>query len=125
MTEKSLTASRIATCLRQARTSITRSACSLMISIVSAVWLALVFSAVVLWCLPDFIPKRKSKPLTSPTPRRRKLPHPYREGSEIFIEMPDGTIIPLEPMQASILCEEWVDVVKGAYVYEKTKLPDR
>jgi hypothetical protein len=60
--------------------------------------------------------------LTSPQPIRPKLPRPIREGSDISIEMPDGTIIPVEPLAASLLAQEWMQVVAGALCYEKTRL---
>jgi hypothetical protein len=50
------------------------------------------------------------------------LPHPLREGGDIFIEMPDGSVIPVEPIMASTLAQEWVEAVAGAMVHEKTKL---
>lgn len=125
MTEKSLTASRIATCLKQARTSITRSACSLMISIVSRAWLLLVLCALLPWLALDFIPKRKSKPLTSPARHRRLLPIPVNRAGDIYVVMPDDSEVLLEPLQASRQAQLWAEACCGAYVYEKTKLPDR
>jgi hypothetical protein len=71
----------------------------------------------------DFLPSRKgSKPLTSPTRPPRKLPRLYRDGSDVFLWMPDGTTVPLEPLEVSILVENISSVASGAYVYEKTRI---
>jgi hypothetical protein len=92
---------------------------SLLVTPVLAVWLAL-----------GFFPKRKSKPLTSQAQVRHRELHPYhsrphlrRNGSDVFWEMPDGEIIPLEPLQASLVLQEVAEVVGAALCYEKTKLP--
>jgi hypothetical protein len=92
-------------------------------------WRALVIALVCIVLLPwlalDFLLSHRSKPSTFPAPSRQRLPRPHRPrgSSDIFIEMPDGSLILLEPMQAALLCEEWVEAVRGAYVFEKTKLP--
>jgi hypothetical protein len=127
MTSKSWTASRIATLKKRAGTYTTRYVFSPMISIVSAVWLVLVICVVVLWCALDFIPKRRSKPLTSPAPQPPKhpyynRPHFIQEGSTVSIEMPDGQIIALEPLSASLMVKEGVECLAAAYVYEKTRI---
>jgi hypothetical protein len=43
-------------------------------------------------------------------------PHFIREGSQFIIEMPDGSLIPLDAMQASLLAQEIVACLAGAYV---------
>lgn len=47
---------------------------------------------------------------------QKKLPHPRRDGSAVFLDMPDGSVIPLEPIEASELAKEWTETVAGAYV---------
>lgn len=88
----------------------------------SATWYLLVFAGLLLWLSLDLLPSRKSKPLTSPTPNRRKLPVPIREGSDIFVIMPDGTKVDIEPLQAKLYAEEWYQVIAGAFVYERTRI---
>jgi hypothetical protein len=122
MTSKSWTASRIATLKKRAGTYTTRYVFSPMISIVSAVWLVLVICVVVLWCALDFIPKRRSKPLTSQAQFRRKLQIPLREGGDIFVLNPDGTKVALEPLEAKLQAEAWFQVVAGGFVFEKTRI---
>lgn len=87
---------------------------SLLVTPVLAVWYAL-----------GSTPKRESKPLTSPKPFLRKLPIPEREGSDIYVVNPDGSRIRLEPLEAKLQAEAWSEVIFGAFVYEKTKLPHR
>lgn len=60
--------------------------------------------------------------MTYPPLVRRKLPRLYREGSDVFLWMPDGTTVPLEPLEVSILVENISCVAAGAFVYEKTKI---
>jgi hypothetical protein len=74
------------------------------------------------WLALDFLPSRKSKPLTSPARPPRKLPRLYRDGSDVFMWMPDGTTVPLEPLEVSILVDNISSVAAGAYVYEKTRI---
>lgn len=57
-------------------------------------------------------------------PFTRKLPIPIRQGSDIFVIMPDDTRVPVEPLAASQHAKAWMDVVGGAMVYEKTKIRD-
>lgn len=54
---------------------------------------------------------------------QRKLPRLYREGSDVFLWMPDGSTVPLEPLEVSIMLENVSSVAAGAFVFEKTKLP--
>jgi hypothetical protein len=61
--------------------------------------------------------------LTYPPLVRRKLPRLYRDGSDVFMWMPDGTTVPLEPLEVSILVENISSVAAGAFVYEKTRIP--
>jgi hypothetical protein len=83
----------------------------------------LVSPALAVWFSLDFIPKnRESKPLTSPTPFRRKLQIPLREGSQIFVLNPDGTKVALEPLEAKLQAEAWFQVVAGGFVFEKTRI---
>jgi hypothetical protein len=130
MTLKSWTASQTATWKKQGKTFITRFVFLPMIFIVHVVWLALVLCVLVPWLALDFLPKRRPRPLktSSQIPQKPRLPyhnrpHLCRDGSSIFWEMPDGEIIPVEPLQASLILQEVASVVAGALVYEKTKLP--
>lgn len=93
-----------------------------MICIVSAVWYLAVFAVLLLWCSLDFLPKRRSKPLTSQPQNLRRLPHLRRDGSTVFWEMPDGAVIHLEGMEASQVLQEVAEVVGGALTYELTRL---
>lgn len=123
MTPKSWTASLIATWKRPGRTSITRYASSLLISIVSGAWHLLVMLVLLPWLCLDFLPKRGLSRSTFPSPNLRKLAIPVRDGSDIFAIMPDGSRIPVTPLAASTHAKAWLEVVSGAMVYEKTKLP--
>jgi hypothetical protein len=38
--------------------------------------------------------------------------------------LPDGTTVPLEPLEVSILVENVTSVAVGAFVYEKTRIRD-
>ena len=78
----------------------------------------------VLWLLPDVLPKRGPIQLTSIPRIRRKLPRLYREGSDVFLWLPDGTTVPLEPLEVSTLVENVTSVAVGAFVYEKTRIMD-
>lgn len=91
----------------------------------SAVWYLGVFAGLSLYVLRDFVPSRKSKPLTVPMRIPRKLPRLYREGSDVFMWMPDGSTVALDAMEVSIMHDNISDVVAGAYVYEKTRLPHK
>jgi hypothetical protein len=94
-----------------------------LISTVSVAWSVLALLVLLPWLSLDFIiEKRESKPLTYPPPVRRKLPRLYRDGSAVFMWMPDGTTVPLEPLEVSILLENISSVAAGAYVYEKTRI---
>jgi len=86
--------------------------------------IALVVGILVLavFIAPDFLPKRRSKQLTSPTPNPRRLPRPIREGSDIFVLNPDGTKVALEPLEAKLQAEAWFQVVAGGFVFEKTRV---
>lgn len=84
----------------------------------------LVLFVLAVWLLPDVLPKRGPTQLTYPPLVRRKLPRLYREGSDVFMWMPDGTTVPLEPLEVSILAENIVTVAAGAYVYSKTAVRD-
>ena len=80
----------------------------------------LVSPALAVWFSLDFIPKkRESKPLTSPTPFRRKLQIPLREGSQIFVLNPDGTKVPVTRLEAVNQARAWNDVCFGAYVFQE------
>jgi hypothetical protein len=74
------------------------------------------------WIALDLIPSLRSKHLTYPTPIRRRLPLLYSEGSDIFAEMPDGTVLALEPLEAKLYAESCFQVVAGSFVYEKTRI---
>lgn len=122
MTLKSWIVSSTDTWRTRGRTFITHYVCSPMISIVHVAWLALVLSVLLPWIALDFLPKRKPRPLTTPRPTTRKLPIPLREGSDIFVIMPDGERVPVEPLAASSHAQAWAEVVAGAFCYEKTKI---
>jgi hypothetical protein len=105
-------------------------ACRLLSGLWSALWYLAVLLGLLLFVSRDFFRKRKSKPLTSQAQVRHRELHPYhsrphlrRNGSDVFWEMPDGEIIPLEPLQASLVLQEVAEVVGAALCYEKTKLP--
>lgn len=118
-------ASGTATWKKRATTFLWRFVFSPLITCMHAAMLAMVLLVLVPWLALDYLPKRRSKPLTSRPQRRRKLPHLYREGSKVFWEMPDGEIIPLEPLQASLALQEAAEVVGGALTYELTKIPHK
>jgi hypothetical protein len=93
----------------------------------SATWYLLVFAGLLLWLSLDLLPSRKSKPSTSPAPQPPKhpyynRPHFIQEGSTVSIEMPDGQIIALEPLSASLMVKEGVECLAAAYVFEKTRI---
>ena len=52
---------------------------------------------------------------------QRKFEHPVRVGDTIYVESPDGRRREVEPLTAAQLAAEWLDVVKGAFVYQKTR----
>jgi hypothetical protein len=96
-------------------------------------WRALVIALVIIVLLPwlalDLLLSHRSKPSTFPAPSLQKPRHPYhsrphlrRNGSDVFWEMPDGEIIPLEPLQASLVLQEVAETVGAALCYEKTRL---
>jgi hypothetical protein len=122
MTKKSLPTRLAATWLRQAATRAGQCASWLSISIVSAGWFLLVLLVLLPWLALDFLPSRKSKQLTSQAPRRHREPHLRRDGSNVFWEMPDGEIIPLDGLEASLALKEVAEVVGGALCYEKTRI---
>jgi len=82
----------------------------------------LVTPVLVVWFARDFLPKRRSKPLTSRPQNLRRLPHLRRDGSNVFWEMPDGAVIHLEGMESSQVLQEVAEVVGGALTYEMTRL---
>lgn len=84
--------------------------------------LALAIPVLAVYLIPDFLPKLGSSRSTSPSPQRRKLPIPIREGSDIFVLNPDGSKVALDALEAKVQAEAWSNVVMGAYVFEKTKL---
>lgn len=51
----------------------------------------------------------------------RKLPIPIRQGSEIFVIMPDDSRVKIEAIHAASHARAWVDVVAGLAVHEVTK----
>ena len=122
MTKKSSAPRLLATWLKQAATRAGQCASWLLICIVSGVWYLLVLAVLLPWLCLDFLPKRGSKPLTSPIPNRRLLPLPIRDGSDIFVIMPDGERVPVEPLAASSHAKAWVEVCAGAFCYEKTRI---
>ena len=79
--------------------------------------------AFVAWLLPDFLPRRGLKQSTSQAPQKRKLAIPVREGSDIFVLNPDGSKVALDALEAKVQAQAWFEVVSGAMVFEKTKLP--
>jgi hypothetical protein len=87
--------------------------------------LALVLCVLVPWLALDYLPKRRSKPLTSQIQNRHRRPHLRRDGSSVFWEMPNGEIIPLEGIEASLALQEAAEVVGGALTYELTKIPHK
>jgi hypothetical protein len=96
--------------------------CSFAAMLLHVIALALAIPVLAVWLLPDALPRRGQTQLTYPPLVRRKLPRLYRDGSDVFLWMPDGTTVPLEPLEVSILVENISSVAAGAYVYEKTKL---
>lgn len=62
---------------------------------------------------------RKQSPMPNQT---RILPIPIRQGSDIFVIMPDGRRVAIDPLVAITHGKAWAEVVAGALVYEKTKL---
>jgi hypothetical protein len=74
------------------------------------------------WLFLDVLPGQGKTQLTYPPQVRRKLPRLYRDGSDVFMWMPDGTTVPLEPLEVSILVENISSVAAGAFVYEKTRI---
>jgi hypothetical protein len=96
--------------------------CSFAAMLLHVTAFLLAIPVLAVWLLLDAFPRRGPIPLTS-TPRiRRKLPRLYRDGSDVFMWMPDGTTVPLEPLEVSILLENISSVAAGAFVYEKTRI---
>jgi hypothetical protein len=123
MTKKSSPTRSPVTWLKQAATRAGQCGSWLLISTVSVAWSVLALLVLLPWLSLDFIiEKRESKPLTYPPQVRRKLPRLYRDGSDVFMWMPDGTTVPLEPLEVSILAENISSVATGAFVYEKTRI---
>lgn len=122
MTPKSSIASLTGTWKNRARTPLTRFVYSPMISIVHVAWLALVLLVLVPWLALDFLPKRKPRPLKTSSQPIRREPHLRRDGSNVFWEMPDGEVIPVGPLEASLILQEVASVVGGAFCFEKTRL---
>ena len=123
MTLKSWTVSQTDTRKRLGKISITRYVFSPMIFIVSAAWYLLVMVVLLPWLALDWLPKRRDPShLTPPSPQRRKLPIPIREGSDIFVLNPDGTKIALDALEAKVQAEAWNNVVMGAFVFEKSRI---
>jgi hypothetical protein len=96
--------------------------CSFAAMLLHVTALVLAIPVLVAWLLPDVLPRRGQTQLTYPPQVRRKLPRLYRDGSDVFMWMPDGTTVPLEPLEVSILVENISSVASGAYVYEKTRI---
>jgi hypothetical protein len=122
MTKKSSPTRLPVTWLKQAATRAGQCGSWLLISTVSVGWFLMALLVLLPWLALDFLPSRKSKPLTSQAPFRRKLQIPLREGGDIFVLNPDGTKVALEPLEAKLQAEAWFQVVAGGFVYEKTKL---
>lgn len=118
-----LTVSRIATLRKQAGTLLWRFVFSPMITCMHAAMLAVVLLVLLPWLALDFLPSRRgSSRSTSPSPQRRKLPIPIREGSDIFAIMDDGSKVALDALEAKVQAQAWFEVVSGGYVFEKTKI---
>jgi len=119
MTSKSLTASAIDTWKKRAGITLTRIVFLPLISIVHVVWLVGVLCVLLPWLSLDFLPKRRSKQLTSQPPNRRRLQTPLREGSAVFVLNPDGTKVPVTRLEAVTQARAWNDVCFGAFVAER------
>jgi hypothetical protein len=127
MTKKSSPTKLAATWLKQAATRAGQCGSWLLICIVSVGWYLLVLLVLLPWLALDFLPSRKSKPSISPTPNPPKhpyhnRPHFVQDGSTVSIEMPDGQIIALEPLSASLMVKEGVECLAAAYVFERTRI---
>jgi hypothetical protein len=120
-----LTASGTATWKKRATTFLWRFVFSPLITCMHAAMLAMVLLVLVPWLALDYLPKRRSKPLTSQIQNRHRRPHLRRDGSSVFWEMPNGEIIPLEGIEASLALQEAAEVVGGALTYELTKIPHK
>ena len=94
--------------------------CAAMLFRVTALALGIV--VLVVCVILDSLPKRKSKPLTSQAPNRRKLPLPIREGSTIFVLNPDGSRTDLTALEAVTQARAWNDVCFGALVRRETEI---
>ena len=46
---------------------------------------------------------------------------PVRIGSDIYIETKDGVRHKIDALLAAQMAAMWLDVVKGAFVYQKTR----
>jgi hypothetical protein len=110
--------------ISRAATSIWLWICSFAAMLLHVTAFLLAIPVLAVWLLPDVLQRRGPIPLTS-TPRiRRRLPRLYRDGSDVFMWMPDGTTVPLEPLEVSILVENISSVAAGAFVYCKTAIRD-
>lgn len=119
-----LTVSRIATLRKQAGTLLWRFVFSHMITCMHAAMLAVVMLVLLPWLALDFLPSRRDRSRsTFPSPPRRKLPIPIREGSDIFVLNPDGSKVALDALEAKLQAQAWFEVVSGGYVFERTRLP--
>lgn len=122
MTSKSLTASVIATWKKRAGTTLTRIVFLPLISIVHAVWLVGVLCVLLPWLSLDFLPKRRSKQLTSQPPNRRKLPILLHERGTFFAINPDGQKVEIEPLLFAAHFQDCAKALAASMVYEKTKI---
>lgn len=52
----------------------------------------------------------------------RTLPIPIREGRQVYVIMPDGQKVPIDPLVASEHMKAWVGVIGGLYVREETDI---
>jgi hypothetical protein len=119
MTKKSLRPRSLATWPKLAAIRVGRCALWLSICIAWVVWSAVVLLGLALFILPDFLPKRRSKPLTSPAPFLRKLQIPLREGGKLYALNPDGTKIPVSRLEAVTQARAWCDVCFAGFVAER------
>lgn len=67
----------------------------------------------------SYLQKSMSSRLTTRTHQRR-LPIPQREGSDVYVLMPDGTKIKLSPLEAVTHAGAWGEVIRGAFVHRMT-----
>lgn len=74
----------------------------------------------VLWLAMDFLPKKKS--MSTPEPRRRKLPIPIREGGKVYAILPDDSRVEIEILTAASHARAWTECVTGVAVWEQTRV---